>query len=106
MDPYIEGVLTAVCIRDGNFDFPNSAETTTFFPADTYATRKKHPQGRPVNLKVDAEVRPTDIRVKSSRWISPRARYGAVMKRLKCKPGDKVRIYRRGEREYELEFFC
>ena len=38
-------------------------------------------------------------------WTDPGDRDdGALMKRLKCKPGDKVPIYRRGEREYELEF--
>jgi hypothetical protein len=104
MAPYIEGVLTAACIQNGHFDFPFDLQAKGFFPADTYATREKDPKGKPISLKVDGQVRSTDIRVKSSLWISPRARYGGLMQRLKCKPGDKVRIYRRGVREYELEF--
>ena len=102
--PQVCGILTDVCIRNGNLDFPYEAKLNGFFPADAYATREKHPRGRPINLRADGQVRSTDIRVKSIRWINPRARVGALMKRLKCKPGDKVRMYRRGVRDYELEF--
>ena len=96
MDPYIEGVLTDVCIRDGNFNFPFDLQVKAFFQL-ILTPRERNPKGKSISLKVDGQVRSTDIRVKSSLWISPRARYGALMKRLKCKPGDKVRIYRRGE---------
>lgn len=102
-NPVIEISLTEKGIKNGYIDIP--AKFTDFFPKDCFGDRATNTQGIPIELRFGSEVRSTDIRVKSSVTISPRARFGNYLnKELQAKSGDKIFITKVDERVYEIRF--
>lgn len=101
--PYIEVYLSEKGIKNGYIDIPS--KYSKFFPQDTFGDRSKDKQGKPIELRFGTEVRNTDIRVKSSITISPRARFGSYLNKVvKAKPGDKIQFLRIDERVYEIKY--
>jgi len=101
--PHIDIVLTEKGIKNGYIDIPE--KLSNFFPKDAFGDRSKDKQGNPIELRFGTEVRNTDMRVKSSITISPRARFGSYLnKTVNAKPGDKIQLVRVDKRIYELKF--
>ncbi|MCF7970274.1 MAG: hypothetical protein K9L22_03795 [Methylococcaceae bacterium] len=100
---HIDIVLTEKGIKNGYIDIPE--KFSDFFPKDSFADRSKDEQGKLIELRFGKEVRNTDMCVKSSITISPRARFGSYLNKVvNAKPGDKIRFIRIEERIYELKF--
>lgn len=103
MTGYIEAVLNEAAIRNGNLDFINPP--IGFFPADCFGTRSAEDKGKLIRLRVNGELVETDIRQKSNSIVSPRKRFYALFQHtFHAKPGDKVRLVRLGEREYDFQY--
>jgi len=101
--PHIEVYLSEKGIKNGYIDIPS--KYSKFFPQDTYGDRSKDKQGKPIELRFGTEVRHTDIRVKSSITLSPRARFSSYLNKVvKAKPGDKIQFIRIDERVYEIKY--
>lgn len=93
--------LTAAMLLHGYLDLPASA--TPMFPGDSLGARQEDAKGAGVTLVYGSHRAETDIRVKSSKTISPRKRFGAWLNdELNARAGDRIRIEKTGEREYTL----
>lgn len=93
--------LTPAMLQHGYIDLPASA--SVMFAPDSMGTRHEGETGAPVVFLYGPHRAETDIRVKSSRTISPRKRFGAWLKdELNARAGDRIRIEKTGEREYTL----
>lgn len=93
--------LTDKMLEHGYLDLPASAKA--LFPQDCFGTGQEGGAGASVNLVYGQHRAETDIRVKSSKTISPRKRFGAWLNtELGARPGDRIRIEKTGEREYTL----
>ena len=104
MTDYIEAVLNEAAIRNGNLDFVNPP--AGFFPADSFGTRSAENKGQQIRLNANGAFVDTDIRQKTSATVSPRARFGALLQNtFHAKAGDRVRLIRLHEHEYELQHF-
>jgi hypothetical protein len=101
--PYIEVTLTEKGIKNGYIDIPE--KFSDFFPKDCFGDRSRDKQGKSIELRLGTEVRKSDMRVKSSITISPRARFGGYFNKvIQAKPGDLLRIIRIEERIFELKY--
>jgi hypothetical protein len=93
--------LTTAMLLHGYIDMPASA--SAMFPADSMGTRHEDETGAPVLFLYGPHRAETDIRVKSSKTISPRKRFGVWLNdELNARKGDRIRIEKTGEREYTL----
>lgn len=103
--PFIEITLSEKGIKNGYIDIPK--KYASFFPKDCFGDRAKDRQGKPIEIRFGSEVRNTDIRVKSSITISPRARFGGYFNNiLHAKAGDTLKIYKEEEeRVFEIKYF-
>ena len=100
--PYIEINLTEKGIKNGYIDIP--AKCSEFFPPDCFGDRATGSQGILIELRFGSEVRNTDMRVKSSITISPRARFGGYFNKvIQAKPHDTLRIIKVDERIFEIK---
>ena len=100
--PYIEINLTEKGIKNGYIDIPE--KHSDFFPKDCFADRATGKQGNPIELRFGSEVRSTDILIKSSITISPRARFGGYFNKvIHAKAGDTVQIIQVDYRIFELK---
>lgn len=100
--PYIEVNLTEKGIKNGYIDI--SEKFSDFFPKDSFADRATGTQGNPIELRFGNEVRNTDMRIKSSITISPRARFGGYFNKvIQAKPDDTLRIKKVDDRVFEIE---
>ncbi len=100
--PYIEINLTDKGIKNGYIDIPE--KFSDFFPKDCFADRSTGKQGNPIELRFGSEIRSTDILIKSSITISPRARFGGYFNKvIHAKAGDTVQIIRVDDRIFELK---
>ncbi len=100
--PFIEVHLTEKGIKNGYIDIP--AKLTDFFPKDCFGDRSKDELGASIELRFGNEVRSTDMRVKSSITISPRARFGGYFNKvINAKPGDTLRIIKVDDRVFEIK---
>jgi hypothetical protein len=102
-DKQLDATLTEAGVRSGYFDIEQRF-ARRFFPDDAFGGRGSVEIGAPVRLHFDRLVYETDIRVKSQALVSPRKRFTGYFKAHQAKPGDKVRITRISERDYELTF--
>lgn len=99
---FIEVNLTEKGIKNGYIDIPE--KLSKFFPNDCFGDRAAGKQGNPIELRFGSEVRNTDIRVKSSITISPRARFGGYFNKvINAKPGDTLRIIKVDDRVFEIK---
>lgn len=101
---FIEVELTENGIRHGYLDI--SASLSSFFPADCFGSKGSGKRGKEVELRYAGQARQTDIRIKSSITISPRARFVSYFSKMNAKAGDVVRVGRIDERTYELTFIA
>jgi hypothetical protein len=92
--------LTRAMLLHGYIDMPASA--SAMFPPDSMGTRHEGETGAPVLFLYGPHRAETDVRVKSSKTISPRKRFGAWLDELNARAGDRIRIEKTGEREYTL----
>jgi hypothetical protein len=93
--------LTMAMLQHGYLDIPASARA--MFPDDSFGTRQEGDTGATVTFLYGAHEAETDIRVKSSKTISPRKRFGLWLnEELNARAGDRIRIEKTGEREYTL----
>ena len=99
---YIETVVTAANLRNGTLYFKHPP--SGFFPADAYGSTPKHSAGKSVCVRANADTWQTDIVVKSSIHLRLRKRFYSIYKNLNVQVGDKVRLLRHAEREYEVIF--
>ncbi|WP_432742905.1 hypothetical protein ABXJ76_18905 [Methylobacter sp. G7] len=100
--PFIEVQLTEKGIKNGYIDIP--AKFSEFFPPDCFGDRATGNQGIPIELRFGNEIRSTDMRVKSSITISPRARFGGYLNKvINAKPGDTLRITNVEDRVFEIK---
>ncbi len=100
--PFIEVTLTEKGIKNGYIDIPE--KFSDFFPKDCFGDRATGKQGVPIELRFGTEVRSSDMRVKSSITISPRARFGGYFNKvIQAKPGDTLQIIRSDDRIFELK---
>jgi hypothetical protein len=101
-NPYIEVNLTEKGIKNGYIDIPE--KYSGFFPKDSFAERATGTLGNLIELRFGNEVRNTDMRVKSSITISPRARFGGYFNKvINAKPGDTLRIIKVDDRVFEIK---
>jgi len=101
--PFIEVTLTEKGIKNGYIDIPQ--KLSEFFPADSFYDRSKDKPGKAIELRLGTEVRNTDMRVKSSITISPKARFGSYLNKVvKAKAGNKIHFIKIDERVFELKF--
>lgn len=98
----IKVVLSASAIKHGYLDIP--AAESAFFPADCFGGRGGQDKGSEIELRYGGQSKATDIRVKSSITISPRARFISYFSTLRAKPGDSILVSRIDERTYELVY--
>jgi len=99
---YIEVNLTEKGIKNGYIDIPE--KFSEFFPSDCFSDRATGNQGNPIELRFGNEIRNTDMRVKSSITISPRARFGGYFNKvINAKPGDTLRISKVDNRVFEIK---
>lgn len=76
-----------------------------FFPADALADRKGDGhKGNSVVFRAAGESFETDIRLSSGQRISPRASFSRYLKSVRAEAGDKLKVTRASEREYEIEY--
>jgi hypothetical protein len=100
--PCIEINLTEKGVKNGYIDIP--AIFSEFFPPNCFSDRATGNQGIPIELRFGSEVRSTDMRVKSSITISPRARFGGYFNKvLQAKPRDTLRIIKVDDRIFEIK---
>ncbi len=100
--PYIEINLTEKGIKNGYIDIPE--KFSDFFPQDSFAERATGTPGNLIELRFGNEIRSTDMRVKSSITISPRARFGGYLNKvINAKPGDTLRIIKADDRIFEIK---
>ena len=93
--------LTASMLKNGYIDLPFSA--TPMFPSDALGGRTEGDTGSEVEILYGRHQAMTDIRIKSSKTISPRKRFGAWLNtELGARPGDRIRIEKTGDRQYTL----
>ena len=97
---FIEVELSEKGIEHGYLDIP--ASLSAFFPADSFGGRGEHDVGAKIELRYSDQTRMSDIRVKSSIRISPRARFTSYFNGVKARAGDVIRIAKVGERIYEM----
>jgi len=99
----LETVLTDAGIRHGYFDL-EQRYARRFFPEDAFGGRSSEELGKPVRLHFGGQTCETDIRVKSQAQVSPRRRFTSYFKAQQAKPGDRLRVTRLGDREYQISF--
>lgn len=94
-------VLTDKMIAHGYLDLPMSAKS--FFPDDSFGDRPGNEVGSEVNFVYGNHRASSDIRIKSSKTISPRKRFTAWLNtELAAQPGDRIRFEKSGQRDYTL----
>ena len=94
-------VLTDKMIAHGYLDLPMSAKG--FFPEDSFGDKPGNEVGGTVNFVYGSHRAASDIRVKSSKTISPRKRFTAWLNtELAARPGDRIRFEKAGPRDYLL----
>lgn len=100
----IEITLTETMIKHGYIDIPAIAKP--MFPADCFGTREKDAVGSLITIHYGmGQTADTDMRVKSEKTISPRKRFtGWLQTEISAKAGDRIRIERIGQRDYQLKF--
>jgi hypothetical protein len=95
--------LIAASIDNGRIYFPST--DIKFFPADSLADRERDGhRGNPVVFRAGGEEFETDIRISSGQRISPRRDFRRYFKKVGAKPGDRLRVTRAAEREYDVEY--
>jgi hypothetical protein len=93
--------LTPAMLLHGYIDLPASA--SSLFPADSLGARQDGDSAAAVVFVYGPHRTETDMRIKSSKTISPRKRFGAWLnEELNARAGDRIRIEKTGEREYTL----
>lgn len=93
--------LTDKMLAHGYIDLPISAKS--LFPEDCFGSRTEGDEGSQVELVYGVHRSQSDIRIKSSKTISPRRRFTAWLNtELGARPGDRIRIEKSGEREFTL----
>lgn len=94
--------LTEAMLQNGYLDMP--AQARELFPPDAFGDRASSAQsGRTVALHFGSNTAHSDIRLKSSKTMSPRKRFNAWFNTtLGAKPGDKIEVKKVGDREYQL----
>lgn len=94
-------VLTDKMIAHGYIDLPMSAKS--FFPDDSFGNRPGNEVGSEVNFVYGNHRASSDIRIKSSKTISPRKRFTSWLNtELAAQPGDRIRFEKSGQRNYTL----
>jgi len=95
--------LTASSINHGRIYFEPSH--IGFFPRDALGEREgEGDKGSHVRFHTDVDVFDTDIRRFSSQRLSPRVSFKRYLKAVGAKPGDSLKVTRRSERDYEVEY--
>jgi len=98
----IEVTLTEKGIKNGYIDIP--AKFSYIFPKDSFAERVTGTPGKSIELRFGNEIRITEMRVKSSITISPRARFGGYLNNvINAKPGDTLEIIKVEDRAFEIK---
>lgn len=94
--------LTHSTITNGRLYFPTT--DAKFFPADSFGDRNKDGhKGVPV-IFIAGPFSFTDyIRVSSGQRFSPRSDFTKYLRHIEALPGDKLRVTRSAERQYQLE---
>lgn len=93
--------LTRAMLEHGYIDMPASA--SSMFPGDSMGGRQEGDTGASVVFIYGSHRAETDIRIKSTKTISPRKRFGSWLNdELNARADDRIRIERTGEREYTL----
>jgi hypothetical protein len=101
-NPPIKVTLTEKGIKNGYIDIP--AKFSDFFPKDSFAERATGTPGKSIELRFGNEIRITEMRVKSSITISPRARFGGYLNNvINAKPGDTLEIIKVEDRAFEIK---
>ncbi|MBS0406705.1 MAG: hypothetical protein JSS17_10200 [Proteobacteria bacterium] len=89
-------------MNNGRLYFPST--DICFFPADALADRKGDGhKGNPVVFHANGEPFETDVRISSGQRISPRASFSRYLKSVRADAGDKLKVTRTSDREYEIE---
>lgn len=95
--------LIDASIEHGRIYFPSS--DIKFFPADALADREGDGhKGNPVVFRAGGEPFETDVRISSGQRISPRASFSRYLKSVRAEAGDKLKVTRTSEREYDIEY--
>ena len=97
---FIEVPLTENGIKHGYLDIP--ASLSEFFPADCFGGRGRDERGAEIEIRYGGKSRRTDMRIKSSITISPRARFVSYFSSVGAKADDIIRIGKIDERTFEL----
>jgi len=93
--------LTDSTINNGRIYF--SASDKSFFPSDSFGTRKTGERANTVTFEIAGEEVHTDIRLSSGQRISPHRSFGRFLKALKSRSGDIWRVFRVDDRRYRIE---
>lgn len=97
--------LIASSIDHGRIYFESSH--VGFFPRDSLGDREGDGEkGSDVRFHTDGDVFSTDIRRSSGQRLSPRSSFKRFLKAVGARPGDKLKITRRSERDYEVEYLA
>lgn len=100
---YKEITLTGSSIRNGRIYF--STSDIKFFPSNSLADREKDGhKGMLVKFIGDDFVAETDIRINSSKTLSPRKTFKPYLQKMKANEGSKLGIERISEREYKIQY--
>lgn len=93
--------LTDKMLAHGYIDLPMSAKT--MFPEDSFKSHKEGDEGGQVELVYGNHKAQSDIRIKSSKTISPRRRFNSWLNtELGARPGDRIRVEKVAERQFKL----
>lgn len=88
-------------IANGRIYFP--ADCVKFFPADSFGDRSDDGhKGVPVIFEAAGEEYSTDIRVSSSKRLSPRASFKRFLEEARAVDGDLLHVERTADRRYRL----
>ena len=88
-------------ITNGRIYFPTTA--AKFFPADSFGDRKSDGhKGVPVTFTAGEFSFTDHIRVLSGQRFSPRSSFKRYLVSVGAKAGDKLRVTRTSEREYQV----
>lgn len=96
-------VLVQASIDNGRIYFP--PEAMAFFPADSFGDRAgEGHKGNPVLFRGAGLAFETDIRISSSKRLSPRCSLASFLVYVGARAGGMLRIKRTAEREYQLYY--
>ena len=94
-------ILSGAIINNGRLYLP--ASDKDFFPQDSFGDRPGRTPGKPVEILAGGKPYATDIRLSSGTRISPRRSFGAYLKSIRAKVGERLRLTRLTERSYRLD---